>query len=204
MPKFGRLTLSIAIALGGIFVAEQKVLAVQPSFDCNRASVTVEHLICGDEGLANLDRQLAEVYRSALDRSRQTSEGALESQQLSWLSQRNECNRSKNPHACVETSYKMRIAELQATWNLVTSDRTATFTCHGNSTDKVVASYYPTTPAVATLERGDSSALTFLSPSARGTRYSGNGVEFWVQGDETSVNWRGEELQCSLRRSKSY
>ncbi|MGK7909799.1 MAG: MliC family protein [Synechococcus sp.] len=204
MPKFGRIALNIAIACAGIFVASQDVSAVPPSYDCNRASVPVEHLICGDEGLAALDRKLADVYASALARSRQVPEGSVENQQLSWLRERNDCDRSKNARACVETSYRLRIAELQAAWNLVTSNASTTFSCNGNAADKIVALYYPTTPAVAGLERGNSSVMTFLSPSASGARYSGDGVEFWTQGNEALVNWQGEELKCTVRRSKTY
>jgi hypothetical protein len=39
---------------------------VAPSFDCTRASSRAEHLICGDQQLANLDRELAVLYNRAL------------------------------------------------------------------------------------------------------------------------------------------
>jgi uncharacterized protein len=38
----------------------------EPAYDCGEATGQVEQLICTDANLAVMDRQLAEVYRTAL------------------------------------------------------------------------------------------------------------------------------------------
>ena len=39
---------------------------IEPSFDCQKAQGQVEILICNDQELAALDRQMSEVYQAAL------------------------------------------------------------------------------------------------------------------------------------------
>jgi para-nitrobenzyl esterase len=47
-----------------------------PSFDCARATGTVEKMICGDAGLAKLDRELAGVYAAAVKKAGTSASGA--------------------------------------------------------------------------------------------------------------------------------
>lgn len=88
--------------------AQQASSAASPSFDCGKASSTVEKTICADPSLAQLDSQLMALYQQAM---KQTDDGnALKSQQLNWLRQvRNPCTST----SCLTSAYQRRIAELQ-------------------------------------------------------------------------------------------
>ncbi|WP_297803371.1 hypothetical protein [uncultured Brevundimonas sp.] len=71
----------------------------QPSFDCARASTRVEHLICGNESLSRLDRQMAAVYRAE-----RNDPNAL-ARQRAWLQKRNACTTEE----CLHDVYALRV-----------------------------------------------------------------------------------------------
>lgn len=75
-----------------------------PSFNCQKASTDVERMICSDETLSGLDRELSAKY------SRLLRAGAVElkGSQLSWTKQRDTCT----DKACVGLAYMTRIREL--------------------------------------------------------------------------------------------
>ena len=85
----------------------------RPSFDCAKARLAVEILICNDVELAALDRVMAEKYRVL--RETMSSEGRqqLKKDQLSWLAQRNACASRTDAQRCVKDRYFTRIADLQ-------------------------------------------------------------------------------------------
>ena len=88
-----------------------------PSFDCSKASTTVEHSICGSEDLSALDRDLATAYRSAkcdLASGSADQEMLLVEQRL-WNKERaNACpeNDLGQKTDCLIELYTHRIAEL--------------------------------------------------------------------------------------------
>lgn len=80
--------------------------AVAASFDCAKASTSVERAICEDPLLGKLDEALAGNYRAI--RAANIGDGArkdLESTQRQWIRERNGCTDKK----CIETSYRKRI-----------------------------------------------------------------------------------------------
>jgi uncharacterized protein len=86
--------------------------AASPSFDCARAATWSEKTICGDEGLAMLDREMA----SAFD-TRQGQVGDIGRQQLlatqrAWLKSRDACRSEGDPVGCLTNRYRSRIREL--------------------------------------------------------------------------------------------
>ena len=84
-------------------------VAVQPSFNCARASSAAEHMICADSRLAQLDLALASAYRAALVASDDPS--GLKAEQNSWrTTSRDVCYDADS----VQAAYESRIAELQA------------------------------------------------------------------------------------------
>ena len=54
------------------------------SFDCGRASTEIEHAICGNPKLSELDGQLGTLYRTRL-----AQDSSLRSAQLGWIRERN-------------------------------------------------------------------------------------------------------------------
>jgi len=93
--------------------------AANPSFDCNKAAGKIEKLICGDDGLAVLDRKLTEVYADASKKAVNEHPPILKAEQRGWIKGRNDCWKSKDARNCTESLYRERIAELQARYRLV-------------------------------------------------------------------------------------
>jgi uncharacterized protein len=177
--------------------------AASPSFECGEASGTVEELICADEALAALDRELADVWRQVEAALAGNPDAAMiRAEQRGWIKGRNDCWKSDDVRACVEVSYRERTAELQARWRLVPLRGPFFYHVADAPADEVVATFFDTDPPVAILERGDQSVVAFLQPAASGSRYVGGDHVFWVKGDEARVTWgwEAEELVMVLRQ----
>jgi uncharacterized protein len=87
------------------------VLGQTPSFDCATNRAPDEITICGNSHLAQLDRQLGDLYvalRAGLDPDKQL---ALRDVQRSWLRQRATCGRDAS---CIAHLYQLRISQLSA------------------------------------------------------------------------------------------
>lgn len=81
-----------------------------PDFDCAKATTAVERMICGDAGLAHLDRQLGDAYR-AVQLSLGMAGTCLRDDQRRWLREvRNRCTDAD----CLERVYHRRFSE----WSL--------------------------------------------------------------------------------------
>jgi Caspase domain/Lysozyme inhibitor LprI len=78
-----------------------------PSFDCTKASLPTERLICAHDALSTLDVQMARLYSAALART--ADREALRKAQRTWLKTR----RDACPDVvCLRRAYHERIAEL--------------------------------------------------------------------------------------------
>lgn len=83
-----------------------------PSFDCARAGGWVEHTVCAEAALGELDRQLAERYGAMSAASDAAAKGTLRDAQRAWARERGACEHAGQPVACLEQRYRDRIAEL--------------------------------------------------------------------------------------------
>ena len=83
------------VALVSLAVVPRLVLAEGPAFDCAKAQGEVEQLICRDEGLAALDRQLDGVYKAAQAKARDEVPKTLVAEQRGWVKGRNDCWKTK-------------------------------------------------------------------------------------------------------------
>ena len=79
-----------------------------PSFDCTKASVTVEKLICGDRELASLDIKLSQLYSQVLSKSQDKQ--TLRSDQINWI----KLSRACKDVACVKQAQELRINQLSS------------------------------------------------------------------------------------------
>jgi uncharacterized protein YecT (DUF1311 family) len=82
--------------------------ALAQAFDCKRAKLTAEHLICQDKALSSLDLELDTAYGDALDVA--ADPDGVVSTQRAWLKRRNACTDS----ACIKSLYKARLHALAA------------------------------------------------------------------------------------------
>jgi uncharacterized protein len=176
----------------------------RPSFDCQKAEGEVETLICKDSELASLDRKMDSIYREALKKAEQFPAGDLvnfKAEQIGWIKGRNDCWKAQETtvRECVQQNYLDRLAELQANFALVPAQEPVFFSCNNNPANEIVATFYQTDPPTARLERGDTTITVFLRPSGSGSKYEGQNVTFWTKGEEASVKWNEEKLECQAR-----
>ncbi len=81
-----------------------------PSFDCAKASGWVEHTVCTQAALGDLDRELADRYAAA--RRNAADEAALRDGQRAWARGRAACEKQADSVACLERHYRQRLTEL--------------------------------------------------------------------------------------------
>lgn len=95
-----------SVALGAFFLS---LNAQAVSFDCNKASTTVEKEICSDPLLGKLDDALAQNYKHML--AANIGDGArqdLKATQRKWLAIRNKCTNK----SCLVDAYRQRVDEV--------------------------------------------------------------------------------------------
>ena len=180
-----------------------------PSFDCSRATGQAQQLVCADEQLATLDRELARLYTLAA-RSPQLStkqRASLRAYQHGWIKGRNDCWKADDLRACVLDSYVMRIHELRRDYADARTDTADSLsrgpvyvTCDGSETG-MAATFIHTEPQLACLESQGRFYTLPLAVSASGARYAANTgegeVSFWSKGDEARVTLPGQAaLNC--------
>lgn len=76
------------------------------SFDCGKATTTVEKLICADAELSKLDEELAAAYKTALQGEKHTE--SIRQTQKQWMKERNSCADA----VCVKRTYETRLQGL--------------------------------------------------------------------------------------------
>ena len=90
------------------------------SFDCHKAFTAVEHQICDDKALRELDVTLADEVKRIVSAS-PASRATLLAEERRWISQRDrQCTAPPQPSAatltaCLVAAYKTRIAEMRIT-----------------------------------------------------------------------------------------
>lgn len=186
---------------GGIYEYEPAAPA-GPSFDCGKASATVEKLICADAELAALDRRLAAVYAEAEGKAGAPVPSWLRAEQRGWVKGRDDCWKAPEPRSCVQDEYQRRIVELQAKFRLVPFTGPVTFACTGASGGRdgeIIATFHQTEPPSALFERGDRTVFALLARTASGAKYEGANLTFWQKGGDAQVTWMDVELRCQAQ-----
>jgi uncharacterized protein len=90
------------------------VLAQGPTFDCAKASGSIEKMVCADPELGTLDRTLSAVYSAALSKAANERPPVLKTEQRGWIKGRNDCWKADDKRACIVEAYRRRMAELQS------------------------------------------------------------------------------------------
>ena len=176
-------------------------LAAPPTFDCDKVSATIEKLICMNDDLATLDRELSRVYAESLRRSAKSGQGELGEEQASWIKTRNDCWKSREQARCVQDSYRTRIAELQAKHRLVQGNGPVTYVCDNDPSRPVMATFFRTDPPTIIATRGNEELLMYLQPSGSGSKYDGLYASLWEHHGEALISWghNEEELLCTIQ-----
>lgn len=180
--------------------------AATPSFDCTKASGSVETLICKDAGLAALDNELAALYPkaiAALSPEQLMTERAM---QRGWIKGRNDCWKGQDLRQCVEDNYLLRITELQISGGQLMVPAPVNYQCGKNVT---LSTYFyndaKLPAAVINLSEGDQQqqVLAYEAPSASGARYEGQNLTFFTKGDDATLERYGQPtLTCMENPTK--
>jgi len=176
---------------------------IEPSFDCEKAAKHAEKLICGDNGLAALDLEIARLYAHASDEMNATPgfEGLLEGQRK-WLAERNTCFDQE----CLAEMYVRRVHQLRHGFeatrkpgNRIRSAGPYALRCDGLDVPLAVT-VVTTEPAYAYIEWNKSFAVMKKIPSASGVHYDGNFASLRAKGTKASLKLPGSDdnLTCKL------
>lgn len=85
-------------------------VASAASFDCSKASTSVEKAICSHEKLSAYDSELAHLYNELQDKLAKDQFEEVRSDQRNWIKERNKCGDSFD---CIEDAYYDRIFKLK-------------------------------------------------------------------------------------------
>ena len=83
------------------------------SFDCNKASMPSEKMVCNNPALSKLDDQMFAAYSKA--KSESTNPDSLKNEQISWIKEVRACG---NDETCISSLYLKRISQLSPTATL--------------------------------------------------------------------------------------
>ena len=121
MKKF--IVISILLITSNLYSSEK----IQPSFDCSKAKTRVEKLVCSDEVLSRLDRDMQKAYDLMMgkyDLAYMNEEAKeeikpylekLKQSQIDWVKDRDACSSKKNKkefRSCVFSRYINRIQSI--------------------------------------------------------------------------------------------
>lgn len=83
------------------------VSAQAASFDCGKAGTKVEHIICDNPEISELDEELSVAYKAALKDNQQAD--SIKQTQKQWMKDRNSCKDVD----CVKSAYQNRLFALK-------------------------------------------------------------------------------------------
>jgi uncharacterized protein len=179
---------------------------VQPAFDCGKVEPdSIEQMVCDDEELAQLDRKLAAVYQAVQEKTARAPSVNLPAEQRGWIKGRDDCWKGVDPRLCVATEYRLRIAELQAQYQLAEGIGPIHYRCDGEADQPLIVHYFHTDPPTARAEYGNESTILYRQPTGSGARYEGRNISFWEHHGEATLVWGygAPELQCRVERGET-
>jgi uncharacterized protein len=129
----------------------------------------------------------------------------LRAQQRGWIKGRDDCWKSVDPRLCVATEYRLRIAELQARYQLAEGIGPIHYRCDGKQDHPLIVHYFHTDPPTARVEFDNGSAILYRQPSGSGARYEGRNISLWESHGEATLVWGygAPELHCRVERGET-
>jgi outer membrane biosynthesis protein TonB len=88
--------------------APPRIATVRPSYNCRYARTQSEVAVCGDAGLASLDRQMAGQFSTAYRQGTAAQREVLERSRLRFLYRRDRCQSA----SCIAATYRARMSEI--------------------------------------------------------------------------------------------
>ena len=172
--------------------------AILASFDCGRARGQAQELVCGDVGLAAMDREVARLSGLAMEPAAQAD----------WEQQRDSCDKDDELRHCVMAAAMLKIHRLRqgseaARPGQQLSVGPVTYSCQGIA-GPVLVTFVTGRSGAAALEWGKQVIAIDRVVAASGAKYEGrwNGqaFSFWAKGKEATLTLPGKgDLQCRER-----
>lgn len=190
------------LTLLGLYVG---AASAAPTFDCAKAEKgSIEALVCQTPALGELDQQMDRVYKQALAKAANEHPPTLKAEQRGWIKGRDDCWKADAPLLCVRDSYRQRIAELQARYQLIEGKGPLQYVCDGQPAKAVIAIYYPTDPPTALVEFGDETSLMVQQQAGSGASYQGRNESLVEKHGVAQVTWGdgAAPMRCTLRQGQ--
>lgn len=89
-----------------LFILNFSINANAASFDCSKASLDIERIICNNPDISMLDESLSSAYKAHLIKT--SDPDKVKQDQKKWLKKRNACHDAE----CIRSFYKIRLSEL--------------------------------------------------------------------------------------------
>ncbi|MCB2106656.1 MAG: MliC family protein [Rhodobacteraceae bacterium] len=210
----GNLYLSL-MADGGIYAwkTSGQVSSRGPSFDCAAAKSSAEKIVCTNDRIAHLDRELARLFGLALEQpdlgpARQKE---LRAMQRGWIKGRDDCWKSTlGLESCVIEEYAFRIHDLRRSYAHARSDDNAgvsvgplAYRCDGLDA-LISAMFINADPPMVSLNWRETWRTLTQARSGSGARYVNESYpdgayQFWIKGDSALLNLPGQpDLSCTI------
>ena len=172
-----------------------------PSFDCSGARPgSTEDMICQDAELSELDRKVDRLYRKIKAQTTEEDFQTIQAAQRGWLKGRNEGWKASDPRRYVFDAYQERIAVLSVQAGEVTAPGPVSYDCTGGEFERLVASFYDTTPPVGVFTRtpgGDWPQYIATGwPDEGAIHYNIGGLDFVERDGQVDLNWAGTLMKC--------
>ncbi len=194
----------LMINAGGAYA--QPAPAARPSFDCAKSQSAIEKLICGNAGLAALDRETARLF----DLAKAAGGDELAASQRAWIDKRNDCASSTDKQRCVAESSVQRISQLRERYPAARKKDAAsisigpfTATCE-NFSEPVTVTFVNSDPAYAFI--GWPSNFVVLKQTMSGSgalyeaQYPKGQSRLWNKGNGATIAFPGgKDMTCTLK-----
>jgi uncharacterized protein len=196
-----RVPLSAMILLSSCVIVE-----AAPSFDCSGVRPgSTEELICKDAELSALDREMDRLYRKIKAQTAEKDFQTVQAYQRGWLKGRNESWKASDPRQFVFDAYQEGIAVLSVQAGEVMAPKPVSYECTGGEFERLVASFYDTTPPVGVFTRtpgGDWPQYIATGWQDQGAiHYNIGGLDFVERDGQADLNWAGTLMKCKRRSS---
>jgi uncharacterized protein len=166
--------------------------AATPSFNCKKATLKAEIMVCGNARLAQLDVEVTRLY-GLIGKAPGIDRVALQRLQGGWLNKRNACATLTSSETCLLNTYAGRISDLRAGYPVARNDTAVSIgpvSWHCPAGD-MSSTFINGASSMVYVKWADKSAVLTQAESASGARYAADlpdgAYEFWNKGDE--VMW---------------